>query len=51
VGDFIINSCFLLIRGNADAEVNIVWNVYVCRDNQLLNWYINIYCSCTEYTD
>jgi hypothetical protein len=22
-----------------------------CRDNHLLNWYINIYCSCAEYTD
>jgi hypothetical protein len=24
---------------------------YVCRDNHLLNWCIDIYCSCTEYTD
>jgi hypothetical protein len=28
-----------------------LWDVVVCRDNHLLNCYINIYYSCTEYTD
>jgi hypothetical protein len=27
-----------------------LWDA-VCIDNRLLNWYINIYCSCAEYTD
>jgi hypothetical protein len=27
-----------------------MWEGVICRDNYLLNWYINIHCSCTEYT-
>jgi benzoyl-CoA reductase/2-hydroxyglutaryl-CoA dehydratase subunit BcrC/BadD/HgdB len=48
---FTTNSSDVMLSDTIITVNNYVGLSSYCRDNHLLNRYVNIYCSCAEYTD